>query len=411
MDSGEWQPADAERVVEALRSGVPFPSLAMRLPIGRDAWLAAVVKRLNDPAPEPLIVRANYGEGKSHLLQAAAGTALAHGAAVSYVAVSREAPLDRLDQLYQPVAAGLRIPGSQRVGLEPLLERIAGRQRELESALEAYAVPERLAWAARAYVQDTQPYREELLEELSGQGLAANRLRTVLRETFGTRVRFSPLSLTKEPLGLYRLLRALVAAAGLTGFVLLLDEIELIGKTGLGARARAYAHLADLTDPQGAPLLVIAAVASNFYSDVLDERHDREQAPQWLLQRGRVAEAEQARRGVRLLEAAERLTPLARDEVERLMTAVRAAHARAYGWEPPPLSAMIGAVSRYAPGSDARLRTQIRVAVQWLDFWFQYHEEPVLRVWHVAGLDLTEEPPSSDGDRPPVTRRPLFDEA
>lgn len=414
MDTwGDLSQHEAERIIESLRSGVPFPSLAERLPIGRSRLLSLVRERLGDERPAPLIVRAHYGDGKTHFLQAIAGQAQDSQWVVSRVSISREAPLSNLDKLYSVVAQGTRVPGSRQVGIQPILEHLRGRTAEVLAQLQQAHIPERLQLSVEAYLQDELQYRDELLADLSGDMMAVSRLRQILKELFGQSRRFDRYTLSRDPIWTFRLLAQLIQLAGYQGWVLLIDELELIGKVGLGARAHAYANLIALTPGGGGPerTLVVGALASNYYTDVIEEKQDTFRIIEWLTKRGRTEEAQSARAGLALLEAAEALPPLSSREMRVLFESIREAHGVAYQWAPPDLDRLEAYVRTHVPGNDSKVRTCVRTAVQWLDLWFQYGRDPEVVVWQIGETDLTEgtESPADVDDKPVlVTRNRLF---
>ncbi len=398
---------EAERILESLRAGVPFPALAQKLPIGRSALLDRVGTLLQTGNGGPLLVRANYGEGKTHFLQAVTGTALLAGHVVSTISVSREAPLNNLGALFKAVTAGTRTPGSRRLGLAPLLDRLQPRAAEVLASLKDAGIPDRLRASLTAYFHVDMTYRHELLADLSGELLMVGRLKAILRD-LGLDHRFPPSAFAREPIWYYRLIAELVRQAGFAGWLILIDELELIGKTAIGQRAVAYSNLSDLSTAQELPrTVVIAAVASNFYSDVLESKADAEKCPAWLSQRGREREATLARHGVDEIVRAERLPALSSEEMRTLFDAIRTIHSRAYTWDPPAAAQMEGFLDRHVHGADARLRTRIRAAVQWLDHWFQYGRDPEIIVWRVGEVDLTEQA-ADDEDDGPVQRKRLF---
>ena len=93
-----------------------------------------------------------------------------------------------------------------------------------------------------------------------------------------------------------------------------------------------------------------------------------------------------------------------------LIGTVREVHGLAYSWTPPPLDEMEVFLSRHIKGADERLRTRIRMAVQWLDVWKQYHEPPDVVVWSLDEVDLTEvdDSEAAGDDGGPVVRTRLF---
>lgn len=402
MVNPEWDrldQRDSERIIESLRSGVPFASLAQHLPSGRGPLLARVREALTETDPRPLVVRSNYGEGKTHFLQTVAGMALASNFVVSTVSISREAPLFRLDQLYARLVEGTRVPGTDLPGIQPILERLRGDPATVQAHLTEMGVPGRLIAAVGAYLQDDLAFRDELLADLGGQWLMVSRFKTILRQLWG-KVRIEKFSPMKEPMAVYRLLSHLIRLAGFSGWIILLDEVELVGKTGLGMRARAYANLSLLTQSDSGldHTWVVAAVASNYFTDVIEEKQDRVRAVDWLKDRKQEENAARAQDAIALLFQADLLPPLSHSEIEALLTFIRAAHARAYGWEPPPDQDLYQAVYRHVPAIDAKLRAKIRTAVWWLDLWHQYGKEPTVTVWHVGETDLTEDPQTVEPD-------------
>lgn len=401
---------DAERIVESLRAGVPIPALAQKLPIGRSALLERVNTMLGTGYGSPLIVRANYGDGKTHFLQSVAGLALEAGYVVSMVSISREAPLNNLGQLFGAVTARTRTPGSKRLGLAPILDKLQGCGRKVARDLEEAGIPERLRASVEAYLHFDMTYRHELLADLSGQPLLVSRLKAILKD-LGMNNRLANYAISRDPVWLYRVLAQLVQIAGFPGWLIVLDELELIGKTEVGTRARAYANFYNLAVEINLPRTVfVGAVASNYHSDVLEEKNDAIKAPEWLEVRGLKQQAAMAQKGIDQLQHAERLPELSKDEMHTLLATIRDAHGRAYAWEPPPLEELEGFLQHHVRGADAKLRTHIRTTVQWLDLWFQYQREPHVVVWHIGEVDLTEREFREEEDDAgiPVQRTRLF---
>ncbi|HZU19105.1 MAG TPA: BREX system ATP-binding domain-containing protein, partial [Candidatus Dormibacteraeota bacterium] len=81
----------------------------------------------------------------------------------------------------------------------------------------------------------------------------------------------------------WRFAAGLIAAAGYTGWVLLLDEVELVATFSAVARARAYAVLAMLVGALEAKpipgLFTVGAVSPDLTQVVFEQRGDREKVP------------------------------------------------------------------------------------------------------------------------------------
>ncbi len=89
----------------------------------------------------------------------------------------------------------------------------------------------------------------------------------------------------------FRFLARLFVAAGNEGWLLLFDEVELIGRYTLLQRGKSYAELAGWLQPdpddRGSPLAVVLAMTDDFEAAVLTAKNDRELVPAKLRARQR----------------------------------------------------------------------------------------------------------------------------
>ena len=78
---------EARDLVERLTLGTPPSGHLRNFTVGRASQLKQLVSSLDSTAttPEALLVQANYGAGKTHLLRLLHETALENGFAVSYI--------------------------------------------------------------------------------------------------------------------------------------------------------------------------------------------------------------------------------------------------------------------------------------------------------------------------------------
>ena len=197
-----------------------------------------------------------------------------------------------------------------------------------------------------------------------------------------------------------RFVLELVKAAGYSGWVVLLDEIELVANYSVLQRARSYAELArwmGQTPEEKYPGLVVAGtMAVDLPEDVLDSKEDRDKAVPRLRARGREPDlltAARAEAGMRLLERG--VQNLAEPDEEMLLNLyhqLKAIHSEAYGWDAPEIDHGIGR------GITARIRRYVR---RWINEWdlrrlypdtepdieetelsFSYEEDPTLEQAH-----------------------------
>ncbi len=154
-------------------------------------------------------------------------------------------------------------------------------------------------------------------------------------------VKLFPLKTIKQPDLIRQQLRfvpRLIAAAGYSGWVLLLDEVELIGRYSVLQRGRSYAELArwlGLDAEERVPgVVTVAAITDDFTSEVIGKRRDDEQVPLKLANKNERKTAERARLGIDTLEKNQVLlqTPNAAS-LEGSLHKIRSFYSDAYGWD------------------------------------------------------------------------------
>jgi hypothetical protein len=140
----------------------------------------------------------------------------------------------------------------------------------------------------------------------------------------------------------------LMKAAGYSGWVLLIDEAELIGRYTLNQRAKSYAEMArwtgKLDESRFSGLTSVVAITDDFESKILEEKNDLEKIPNKLRAKGTEADqllADQAERGMRAIRNDfVRLKTPDRESLDKTYEKVRSIHALAYQWDPPPVESV-----------------------------------------------------------------------
>lgn len=207
---------------------------------------------------------------------------------------------------------------------------------------------------------------DRIIQFWSGGRIAVAELRGWLRE-LGEAATYKIDKATVKDLALqrYRFIPRLMVAAGYAGWVILVDEVELIGRYSLKQRAKSYAEAARLLRKlEGASvpgLTAVLAIVRDFESVVLDARNDEERIPGRLRAGGSSEElllASQVERGIRIIRG-DRI-PLedpneatSRDIYQKLS----AIYAKAYGWNPP---------MEWAPDMTIRIRQHVK---RWINEW------------------------------------------
>lgn len=388
MSGGHLSPVVARRrAIEALRAGVPNRDAVEALGSGQIAIedrFAALREAATAGSPGGLLLGGGFGTGKSHLLEHLARLALDDGFTVSHVVISKETPLHDPVKVFRAAAdAAVSAAGSG----PPIAEAAA------ELDLEARGYAELLRWAsspaadlnerfpatlalfARIRDHDSE-FAEAIVRFWCGDPIRTPDLRRRLRE-IGEVPRLGAVPMRELGLQRLRFAAKLLAAAGSAGWVILFDEVELIGRYSLQQRAKSYAELARwMRGEHGAPGVPVAAVLAmtdDFEAAVITGKNDREQVPAKL--RGKdTAEASElaaaAELGMRLIDREMvLLTPPDAAELDQAYARLKQLHAEAFEWQPPDVAGLerLGAT---------RMRQYVRA---WINEWDLVRLDPSYR--------------------------------
>ncbi|MBX7259532.1 MAG: ATP-binding protein [Candidatus Hydrogenedentes bacterium] len=115
---------EASRVIESLRYGLPPEGHICHFTVGRQDEIAALCKQLDDDRSNVLLLNANYGAGKTHLLRFVREEALRKGWMVSVVSMDSKSGVrfDQLSQVIGAVCRGIEIPNRAGKGVRCLLD-------------------------------------------------------------------------------------------------------------------------------------------------------------------------------------------------------------------------------------------------------------------------------------------------
>ncbi len=394
------------RAVEAMRSGVPNAAAVIALGTGQsdvEDRFSALLERAarqggSADRTHPgrrgradlrasLLLGAGFGEGKSHLLTHLGHLASSAGFVVSTVVISKETPLhDPAKVLRAAVAAAVAPDGSRDVvaqaaaGLDPdspayaeLIRWLRGPGADLNERFEAtLLLHQRLGTDAS---DGDEEFIDTIVRFWSGDPLPVPDLRRQLKaigeaKTFS----FSPITVRELARQRSRFLPRLLRAGGGAGWVILLDEVELIGRYSLLQRGRAYAELTRWLDGEAGdpndPVVVVGAMTDDFEAAVLHEKNDLEMLPGRLRDRQTdeyVEMAALAEAGMRHIQRdLVRLVPPDGAELDRAYTILRKLHGDAYGWKPP-----------HVPGLERLGATRMRQYVRaWINEWDLVRMDP-----------------------------------
>ncbi len=398
----------ARTCIEHLRAGVPSRAVAEVLSAGRAKTLADIGEDLRSlqggrPRRSMRIVAANYGEGKSHTLNAIRNMAERERFLVSELTVSRETPLDRVDRVYRKLIARTYLPGVERPGLDALWQEIERRPEATERLLRIALTKlhPKLGAVLEARLESRRGDVEPLDRDLSGYFLLLPDLRRAYEDATGRKLGQVERFKLDEAFDYLRLIDEAAAVAGLAGWVILIDEAEMIGSVGRRARARSYDLLGRLQDRAVLPHTYTAvAVAASFQQTLAERLREQEELPLWLAERGQGELAQRIQAPLRQLQSAPNLPPLSEADLAQVFDGIVRIHADAFGWTPPlDGHELLRRIRGPLRERDIKVRQLVRAAVHFLDLYEVYGEEPTLRVHGII-----EPPPAAAAgdDEPPA---------
>ena len=349
----------SRRAIEALRAGVPSRDAVQALgceQLAIEEQFRAQLQAAKEAAKTGkqavgMLIAGDFGAGKSHMLEYLQHVALEERFVCSRVVISKETPLYDPVKFYRAAMRSAVAPGKRGTALVEVAAHLDPTS-EAYNELNAWAhnptsgLNSRFAstlFLFKRLAMDME-LRNRLISFWAGGSLEAGEIRKYLRSC-GERATYKIETITHKDLALQRFQFAprLIIAAGYAGWVLLVDELELIGRYSWLQRARSYADLArwmgKIPELQTVGLSGVFAIMSNFESYVLEEKHDLEALPQKLRDKNLGALAKQAERGMRLINRDKaRLKAPDTQTIQQTCEKIRQIHAEAYDWQPPPLT-------------------------------------------------------------------------
>jgi len=380
--TGDEISVQRRRALEALRAGVPNRDAVMvlgSLQVGVEDRFSQLLDATDAPPAQAaaggMLVGGGFGSGKSHVLEHLAHVALSRGFVVSKVVISKETPLHDPAKVFRAAIDEALVPGRPGSAIDEIaiaLKLDSPAYAELYRWAHSDDAPLDSRFAATLflyeYARGDAEFADRIIRFWAGDPLPVADLRRRLKET-GAAATYRLASIKERELSVqrFRFVSRLVRAAGYLGWVLLLDEVELIGRYTTLQRAKSYGEIArwvrgDRDDP-GAPLCAVLTTVDDFEAQVIVGKNDAELIPKKLRMRDTVEDevaASNAETGMRIIEREQlQLQPPGRDELDRTYTKLKQIHAEAYGWDPPDVTGIERLPSN-------RMRQYVRA---WISEW------------------------------------------
>ena len=366
---------EARHIIEALRSGIPSRAVGQYFSEARPRIMKEISGRLDMVCEQGkssgMIVSGKYGEGKTHLLNTVFNLAHSNNMVVSYLSLSKETPMDKLYLVYQKLIGNTYLPRRRQPGFIHELEKIsAGSPVANEMLLYALKQLEtdKLYYLIRSYMNTEDADEKFLLQaDLEGDFMANAPLKKIYRRIFNEPVKYNVnFTKTKHCRDYFSFMSHLFSQMGYHGWVILMDETELMGRLGKKARLNAYRNMADFLLPERCPeaTFSVFALSASYTEDVIEGKHEYENLAEIY-----PLEQEPAKTVLDLLVRAPQLLPLTREEFNEVLDKIQDFHGRAYGWKP---NLSTEALMESTQSGGYLLRTKIRSAIEFLDQLYQY---------------------------------------
>ena len=352
---------ESRRAIEALRNGVPNRYAVAELGSGQDAIESKFVQMLDraaitDDAPSEgvgMLAAGDFGTGKSHLLRHLQTIALQNNFACSYVVVSKETPLFDMGKVFSAAIQHGRLPDAAG----QMVEEAALKLRPDSESYTKFFL-----WAGSAESELHTIFPASLLVRERDADL--DRSAAIERFWAGDRIKVSEVNEGLKAIGQkqsfsfrapkaadlppqrMRFVLELLKAAGYSGWVILIDELEIISNYTIIQRGRSYAEIARWMGQteEGYPgLAVVGMTTPDLFASIVsaDGKDDINTVPDrlkaWKNPASMVA-APRAETGMRLLQRIDaNLRPPEAEMLAELYGKLRSLHSTAYDWDAPDI--------------------------------------------------------------------------
>jgi hypothetical protein len=348
--------SEARRVIEGLRAGVPNRHVVTALGClqpeveGRFRRLLEATQQniTTGPCPRGMVIEGEFGSGKSHILEYLQNLALEANFICSRIVISKETPLYHPVRLYYSAIETAVIPNKHG----EIFSEIAGecdvwtpRYKNLVSWVNNPESRIDARFAATLMLYERLSSDMELGHRMTrfwtGDPIGVGDLKKYLQEAgFGGRFTFGKVSAAELALQRFQFAARLMQAAGYAGWILLIDEAELIGRYSVNQRAKSYSEVARLMNLDGGPTLpglgTVLALTNDFREGVLEKKGDNVKLLEKLRANNTEADrllADKAEKGMGLLQS--QRIPIGHPSsaiIHEAYRAIRALHLKGHGW-------------------------------------------------------------------------------
>ena len=227
---------------------------------------------------------------------------------------------------------------------------------------------DKLYYLFRSYLNTEDSDEKFLLQaDLEGDFIANAPLKKIYRRIFNQPVKYNTnFTKTRHCSDYFAFMSHLFTQMGYQGWVILIDETELMGRLGKKARLNAYRNMAHFLLPERCfeSTFTMFALSASYNEDVIEGKHEYENLAAIYPE-----EQEPAKTVLNLLSTAPQLLPLTKAEINEILCKIQDFHGKAYEWTPDISVDSLAEATQYG---GYLLRTKIRAAIEFLDQLYQY---------------------------------------
>jgi len=373
---------DPVLLLESIRAGIPSRQMIEQLPDLRSHITQKIEADLDEletgNAPRGRIIWGEYGQGKTHFLKMTEQQLLHKGYAVSYYTLNRDLGLNNLKVLF-PVLANQTLTGDNMIpgimnqlASDNLPQDLMDLLRQAESGI-LHPLPSLIL---QAFLQFRDADEMLLLyNALMGNQAYWAPAKAICRKAMRYELRAMPKFTIKEHgQAFFEFFPYLLRILGYKGWVILIDEAELIGKLGKVGRLNSYLNLSYLlnwNEEHKHPFYTLVASAKTLQSEVFyGRRNDVDKMPAAALERFDRASSRTIKNFFDLAGNSNQnlmLNPIQKEDYLKLYTQIFDLHRQALPWKKDADKTLIPLIENTIKAQDKPIRAVLRMFIEILD--------------------------------------------
>jgi len=389
---------EARHLIEALRSGVPSRSVGKYFSDSRPE----IIKKINDEIENVRstgeskgnVIVGKYGEGKTHLMNTVFSMASEKNMVVSIISLSKETPANNMQVLYKRILENTYLPGKKEPGIFSLFGGISSNS-DVAQDVYLYALKQlqtdRLYYVLKALLSSSgiQDDDVDILDaDIRGSFATATHIKMLYAKYCQEKASFNKQFVIKQhSIDYFCLLSHLFKAVGYDGWVILIDEAELIGRLARKSRENAYLNSYEFLFPRKALQSVYSlfAFSTSFSDEIIANKNEFSSIA---LSDRPDDEKKKLNDVLETINNGEELRALSEEELLNSISVIVSLYNKAYDKN---IAIDKDELLKLSDSAGYLLRTKIRAVIEALDQISQYGDIGAFNAKTIQGESLAEE--------------------